>query len=241
MMLKTLHAKICDLIFPPRCPVCDRPMSSDDRKKGVCAECRGLLKPVREPRCMKCGAQLKDDETEYCRSCKGRRHYYDRGLAMYEYASVRSSVYRLKYSGRVEYAEFFGREMARRLGPAIKQWGAEALIPVPLHASRQRRRGYNQAAAIARFCGRALGLPVREDLIRRAVKTRPMKLLNAKERQINLKNAFIMRTDVVKLGTVVIVDDIYTTGATIDAMARLLKASGVRKVYFVTLAIGSGV
>ena len=241
MTLKTIHAIFCDLLFPPRCPVCDRVMAPSDRKKGVCAGCRDTLRLIKEPRCMKCGAQLKENEEEYCPSCRGRKHYFERGLALYEYASVRNSVYRLKYSGRVEYTGFFGREMARRLGPALREWGAEALIPVPLHSLRQRRRGYNQAAAIARACGRALDLPVREDLIRRAKNTRPMKLLNAKERQINLKNAFIMLQDVVKLSTVVIVDDIYTTGATIDAMARLLKASGVQKVYFVTLAIGSGV
>ena len=241
MMLKALNGKICDLLFPPRCPVCDRVMAPGDRKKGVCAECRNDLKLIKEPRCLKCGAQLKADEEEYCRSCRGRRHYYDRGLALYEYASVRSTIYRLKYSGRLEYADFFGREMARRLGPAIREWGAEALIPVPLHASRQRRRGYNQAAAIARACGRALDLPVREDIIRRARNTRPMTLLDAKERKRNLKNAFIMLQDVVKLSIVVVVDDIYTTGSTIDAMAALLKASGVKKVYFVTLAIGSGV
>ena len=80
-----------------------------------------------------------------------------------------------------------------------------------------------------------------EKLICRAVKTRPMKLLNAKERQINLKKAFIMLQDVVKLDTVIVVDDIYTTGSTIDAMAKLLKSSGVKRVYFITLAVGSGV
>lgn len=241
MVLKKLHDKICDLLFPPRCVVCDRVMGGRDNGKGSCADCRDRLRLITEPRCMKCGAQLKDDESEYCKSCKEHRHYYDRGLALYEYASVRNSIYRLKYSGRVEYAHFFGREMARRLGPAIREWGAQALIPVPLHSSRQRRRGYNQAAALARSCGKALGLPVEEKLICRAVKTRPMKLLNAKERQINLKKAFIMLQDVVKLDTVIVVDDIYTTGSTIDAMAKLLKSSGVKRVYFITLAVGSGV
>lgn len=241
MVLKRLHDKLCDLLFPPRCVVCDRVMGRTDVPKGTCASCRDVLKLIKEPRCLKCGAQLEEDETEYCNSCKNRRHYYDKGLALYEYTSVRTSIYRFKYGGRMEYAHFFGREMARRLGGAIKEWGAQALIPVPLHPSRQRRRGYNQAAELAKACGAALGLPVEEKLICRARKTRPMKLLNAKERQINLKNAFLMLQDVVKLDTVVVVDDIYTTGSTVDAMAKLLKAAGVKKVYFITLSIGSGV
>ncbi len=240
MILKEFNRQLCDLLFPPRCPVCDRVMASGERKKGTCGECRVLLKPISEPRCLKCGARLESEEEEYCRSCRGRKHYYERGLALYDYASVRSSLYRFKYSGRREYADFFGREMARRLGPAVREWGAQAIVPVPMHPARERSRGYNQAAELAKVMGRALKLPVEDKLIRRVKKTRPMKLLGAKERQINLKNAFIMSQDVVQLDTIIVVDDIYTTGSTIDAMAKLLKASGIGKVYFVTLSIGSG-
>ena len=78
MVLKKLHDKICDLLFPPRCVVCDRVMGGRDNGKGSCADCRDRLRLITEPRCMKCGAQLKDDESEYCKSCKEHRHYYDR-------------------------------------------------------------------------------------------------------------------------------------------------------------------
>ena len=240
MVLKDIHDIICRLLFPGRCPVCDRVMTPEDAKKGVCDECRDILRPIREPVCFKCGASLKAGEDEYCRLCRGRRHYYDKGRALYEYSSVRRSIYRFKYNGRTEYAYFFGREMARQLGPLIKSWGTQALIPVPLYPAKKRQRGYNQAYELAKVIGVALNIPVEDKMVRRVVKTRPMKLLNAKERQINLKNAFNIIQDVVKSEVVVIVDDIYTTGSTIDAMAKLLKEAGVKKVYYVTLSIGSG-
>ena len=240
MGLREIHDIICGLIFPGRCPVCDRVMASEDAKKGICDGCRDILKPIKEPVCFKCGAALRADEDELCRLCKGRRHYFDKGRALYEYSSVRRSIYRFKYGGRTEYAHFFGREMARRLGPAVKSWGAQALIPVPLYPAKKRQRGYNQAYELAKVIGVALNIPVEDKMVRRVVKTRPMKLFNAKERQINLKNSFNITEDVVKSDVVVIVDDIYTTGSTIDAMAKLLKGAGVKKVYFITHSIGSG-
>ena len=87
--------------------------------------------------------------------------------------------------------------------------------------------------------GAAMGLPVEKKLLRRVRNTRPMKLLGDKERQINIKNAFLCTQDVVKLDRVVLVDDIYTTGATIDAAAAELKRAGVKYVFFVTLAVGT--
>ncbi len=234
-----LHELLCDLLYPRRCAICDTVLRIGDEKSGICGECRKKLHYVRNPRCMKCGAPLGADEEEYCLSCAGHRHVYDRGLALYEYPFVRLALYRLKYNGRKEYARFFGRELARRFGPQLKQWGVQALVPVPMYAAKRRRRGFNQAEALAEVMGAAMGLPVEKKLLIRVRNTRPMKLLGEKERQINIKNAFLCTQDVVKLDRVVLVDDIYTTGATIDAAAAELKNAGVKNVFFVTLAVGT--
>ena len=239
--VEQLHRAVCDLLFPPRCPVCDGILRAEERKSLACRECRGKLMYVREPRCMKCGASLRGEEEEYCRLCAKHRHQYDRGLALYEYSAVRTAIYRFKYSGRKEYAEFFGREMALRFGSRLKEWGVQALVPIPLYAAKERKRGYNQAAELAEVCGHVLNMPVAKKLVRRVRSTRPMKLLSAKERQINLKNAFLITQDVVKLEAVALVDDIYTTGSTMDAVAAVLKASGVKRVYCISLAVGSGI
>ena len=111
-------------------------------------------------------------------------------------------------------------------------------MPVPVHAARKRERGYNQAEALAGEIGRRMGIPVDFRLIKRVKKTLPQKLLDDRERQNNLKRAFKIARNDVKLKRVVIIDDIYTTGSTIDACALELKRAGVEKVYFIAIAIG---
>lgn len=190
---------------------------------------------------MRCGKKLAK-EREYCSDCVRREHKFDRGRTLYEYGDVALSIYRFKYSGRQEYGDFFGEEMAHRLGDFVCQVKPDAIVPVPLYRGKLRKRGYNQAACLARALGRTLELPVDEKLVRRVRNTAPMKQLNPTERQNNLKKAFIIdRNDVKLYDWVLLVDDIYTTGTTLDEIATLLKERGVSKVYCVTLACGSGV
>ena len=226
-----------DILFPRRCPVCDRIVRF--RKEYLCPDCRDTIKYVEDPTCMKCGKALRE-ETEYCRDCAGKRHWYRQGAAVFEYGSVAPALYRFKYGGRQEYADFFGKEMAARLGRQMVSWKPDALIPVPVHTSRKRRRGYNQAELLAAVVSREMGIPLRTDLVKRMRKTLPQKNLNSIQRQNNLKKAFKIQKNDVKLSTIIIIDDIYTTGSTVDALAAVLLASGVKEVYNAALAIGSG-
>ena len=228
---------VTDLVFPRRCPVCDKPLPPGIM---ICPKCDEKLVLIKAPRCYKCGRQVENSGIEYCPSCTQTKHVYDSGLALYDYTSVNKTIYRYKYSGRAEYACFLGREMAKHLGPMILSWKPDAIIPVPLHKSKERKRGFNQAALLAAQVSKALDIPYR-DIIERSRKTTPMKELSAEERQINLKNAFLLRDNDVKLKCVVIVDDIYTTGSTIDAITSILKEAGVMKVFFIALSIGIGV
>ena len=229
---------IKQLLFPLRCPVCDEPVRPFGEK--ICPECQPRKKMLTSPYCMKCGKKLSEDE-EYCRDCRKDNHVYVRGRALYEYESVAASLYRFKYSGRQEYGDFWGEEMAFYLGNFIREIKPDALIPIPLHASRKRQRGYNQATVLARALGRELNIPVKEKYLLRVKKTTPLKRLNPKERQNNLKKAFIISQNDVKLKRVILVDDIYTTGSTMDEAARTLINSGVEAVYFVALACGASV
>lgn len=229
---------LIELLFPRRCPVCDKPV--DKMGRYICKKCQRALRYVHSPFCMKCGKSLKNDIKEYCEDCQNVQHFFDRGKALYEYDSIKTAIYRFKYEGRREYADFFGNELARRFGEQIKVWKADAFVPVPLHAEREKRRGYNQAALIAKVLGKELNIPVNEKIIHRVKATLPQKQVNGKERQNNLKNAFKIRENDVKLNTVIVVDDIYTTGATMDAVAECLKKAGVGKVYCVSLTVGRG-
>lgn len=190
---------------------------------------------------MKCGKHIGDGGKEYCADCAAHAHLYDSGRALFSYQSASASIARFKYQGRREYAAFYAACMVRVLGNFIRTCHADAFVPVPLHSSRKRRRGYNQAEVLARELSFLTGIPVCDDLVGRVKKTVPMKELSAAGRQNNLKKAFkILRNDV-KLKTIIIIDDIYTTGSTIDAMSRVLGSAGVEKIYFMTLAIGRGI
>lgn len=228
---------IIQLLFPLRCPVCDRAVRPSGEK--ICMECMGKLKLLTPPWCMRCGKKLAE-EGEFCRDCQNKKHEFVRGRALYEYQSAAPSIYRFKYGKRQEYADFFGEEIVRYLGDFIREVKPDALIPIPLHRKRQEKRGYNQAALLAEAVGRYSGVPVNGKILVRVKNTVPLKLQNPSERQNNLKKAFNIGENDVKLNTTVIIDDIYTTGSTIDEAARVLKDAGVKKIYFITLACGAG-
>lgn len=224
------------LLYPPRCPICDGAVPLWD--KGICSSCLKKVKYVENPRCLRCGKHISDSTVEYCGDCAKAAHYYLEGRALYEYKEAASAMYRFKYGGRQEYAEVFGEEMAYYLGDYIRSLKPEAFIPVPMYPAKERRRGYNQATLLARALGRVMQVPVYEKIIKRVKNTKPLKLLNPEERLNNLKKAFILEENGVKLSTIVIVDDIYTTGSTIDTMAKVFLEHHIKNVYFVALAIG---
>ena len=227
-----------DALYPAICPICDdiiMPRGAD-----ICPACEKKLTYVPASFCMRCGKPV-DDDMEYCSDCKRGEHVYDEGRAALVYDEyISKSIYRFKYYGKREFAKFYARVIYDRLGRKLSDWNADVIIPVPIHKSRLKKRGYNQAALIAKELSRKLNIPVREDLVCRNRTTTVQKRLSAVERQNNLKKAFNVTQNVVKYDSVLIVDDIYTTGATVDAMARCLKTAGVRKVFFVTLSIGRG-
>lgn len=228
--------KIGELLYPPRCPICDRVNKLWD--KGICGNCLKNVQYVKPPRCLKCGKHIEDKNAEYCSDCEGGTHYFRQGRGLFQYRSIAGAVYRFKYKGRREYAEVFGKEIAYYLGDYILSLQAEALIPVPLYRRKERMRGYNQASLLAEALGAELGIPVYENFVIRTINTVPLKRLNPEERLNNLKKAFILAENGVKLKRVIMVDDIYTTGSTLDAVAKVLAEGGVEEIYFVTLAIG---
>lgn len=224
-----------NLAFPARCPICDKPAPFPEL---CCPACREKLVPVKAPRCLKCGKHIGDEREEYCKGCRLTMHIFKQGRGLFLYESVAGSLYRFKYAGRREYARFYAEEIVKKLGGTIRTWKPDALVPVPIHRLRRRERGYNQAEVLAREIGKRTGIPVVPNLIRRVKKTLPQKLLDDAGRQNNLKRAFKIHGNDVKLKKVIIIDDIYTTGSTVDACAVELKRAGVEEVYFITAAIG---
>lgn len=223
------------LLYPVRCPFCDEIVPGFE--KLVCDTCMEELTPIKNY-CMKCGKRVQQEE-EYCSSCREIPHNFSRGRCLLSYeGKTRKSIYRFKYGKRQEYAKAYAQLMAEEMGDFIRSCGADALLPVPLHARRQQKRGYNQAALLAKALGSICGIPVCSHLIRRTKNTIPQKKLTFSQRQNNLKRAFKFTRNDVKLNTIIIIDDIYTTGSTIDAIARLCQEKGIENIYFLTIAGG---
>lgn len=234
----TVFKRAVQLLYPLRCPVCDEIVTPQGEK--ICLKCLKKLKLLTPPWCVRCGKKLFG-EGEYCADCQKREHRFVRGRALYEYESAAPSIYRFKYGGRREYADFFGEQMAEYLGGFVRGVRPDALVPIPLHRRRRAERGYNQAQLLAEALGERLKVPVCTNLLAREKNTTPLKCQNYEERQNNLKKAFKIVQNDVKLKTIILVDDIYTTGSTVDEAALSLRAAGVDGIYFVTLACGAGI
>lgn len=226
-----------EMIFPGRCAVCDRILPWG--QKEICEECKKKIQYSDGAMCFKCGKPVKEED-EYCFDCRNKEHYFKQGAALFPYEYIRLSLYRFKYSGRQEYASFYGRQMACRLEDKRRQWKPDALVPVPLHKKKLKKRGYNQAELIARELSGYWGIPVVTNLVVRCKNTRPMKEIVGTDRQNNLKKAFKLGANDVELNTIIIIDDIYTTGSTIDAVSKVCLEAGITNVYFMTVSIGYG-
>lgn len=157
---------------------------------------------------------------------------------------MRESIVRFKYKGCKEYADFYVNELVKYLENEIMAMKPELLIPVPVHSDRRKQRGYNQAELLALELGEKLNIAVNTDILVRTVKTKPQKELSNVERTKNLEKAFAVSKKSIKLLSkfhkLMIIDDIYTTGSTIEACAKVLKKAGAHEIYFVTLCIGQG-
>ena len=239
---KVRHAAgiAADLVFPRRCPVCDEPV----RPFGalICDSCgeklaQKALSPKRDALCCRCGKPVYGNR-ELCRDCEKRARLFTKGCAVYRYRDVSGMLYRLKYEGRAEYADFLGAKMAERLREEWNPAQVDVLAPVPVSRERLWKRGYNQAELLAKTIAEETGISLREDLLIRQNQTTALRNMSAQERRRNLKNAFIVSDIDVESKRIMLVDDIFTTGATIDACARQLLRAGAAEVMFLAAAIG---
>ncbi len=238
---KTGWAKegLIGLLFPRRCPVCGEIVVP----KGdlICPGCVKKLSFVKGPVCMRCGKELIQRDGEYCYDCMRHRRSFEQGAALLNYnEAAAASMAQIKYKNKREYLDFYSREMACRLGKKLARMGADAFVPVPVHPSRRRTRGFDQAAELADRLSARTGIPVLKGALVRSKKTAPQKALTPEQRLKNLEQAFSVIGEKLWRGmdTVVLVDDIYTTGSTIEACSRALKRAGIKTVYFVSICIG---
>lgn len=241
IFLRGFFGKACEILYPRRCPVCMQIVTP--RGTLVHRECKTKLLYIREPACKRCGRQIAQMEKEYCSECVAREFHYTRGYAVWQYeANIQHSLSEFKYHSRKEFADFYVAEAVRLYGDKIKYEKPEVLIPVPIHRTRRAERGFNQAELLARKIGQMLEIPVDAHFLLRTKHTKRLKELDRRERAKMLKDAFVADpARKVNYHSVMLVDDIYTTGSTVDSCAAVLLRADVRKVTVFSMAVGASI
>lgn len=218
---------LLDLLFPPRCAGC--------RLRGLwlCEGCAATLPRLQPPVCRYCGRPTKAVAT--CPDCWKSRPATDGVVSPLLFQdTLRKLIHRFKYRN----ARYLAQPLAMLLAGEVRSSlpAADAIVPVPLHPSRLRKRGYNQAALLATALAPELGVRVVDGCLVRVRDTPPQMGLPAAERRRNVRNAFRCVDKQLAGLTIIVVDDVCTTGATLDACAKALKTGGAKVVYGLTLA-----
>lgn len=233
--------KIWKLLYPDVCPFCGKV-----HDKGPCSDCLKQLPWTKEPVCKKCGKPVGDEQTEYCRDCQERiadgNCWYDRGRSLWTHRTpVSGSIYQFKFKNRRVYAQYYAEIMKERLESQIRRWKIKVILPIPMDAGKKKKRGYNQAEILARELGKLTGIPVETGLLRKRKTADAQKSLNRHGRAHNLEGSFWVERKTRLQERVLLIDDIYTTGNTVNEAAKTLKKSGVRRVFFLTISIGQDI
>jgi len=216
-------------LLPGACLLCHRAVEPGDADPLICAPCRTRWTPLPHPQCPRCGQPVSGELA--CRLCAG----WPDGLAGVQSAcwlegSARDAVHALKYSGWWRAA----LPMAEAIRRTVHFPPGGVLVPVPLSAARERSRGYNQSAVLAEFLARAARIPLARTILRRRRDTVTQTSLTPEARQANLQGAFVAGG--MLRGVPVLVDDVFTTGATLAEAARALLQRGAARVSGVTFA-----
>lgn len=225
--LRRIGETALDAVLPPRCAGCGRFGSF------LCYRCEAGLIPAGPPRCDICWQPVA--HTPICARCRGQPPAFEGLRAPYVFQGVaRELVHALKYRQQRALASPAAALLARHLDEHPIQF--DVIVPVPLHPQRERARGYNQSALLARGLARKLGVPVAEKALARWRNTRSQaERPSAEERRVNVAGAFAFRGPPLA-GRALLVDDVSTTGATLDSCARVLRENGATSVWALTFA-----
>lgn len=230
---------ILEIIYPNFCILCNDTLGFLD-PRGICRKCEEKHGYLENEICIICGKPLNDKKYERCFDCRKVIHFYKEGRSMFVYeASIKEAIYEYKYNKKKEYGYLFAKELIRYYNNS-KDWQIDIVIPVPLYEVRLKERGYNQSEIIAKYFARHYEIALETKALWRIKGTKPQKLLNDQERKRNVRSAFKANKECVRGKQILLIDDIYTTGSTIDACAKALIDEGAKEIYYLALSIGRG-
>ena len=229
------------LLYPEVCQLC-KAEPATPREGYVGGKCWSQVRFIRPPFCQRCGLPFEGEITHsfVCTNCHELElHFSFARSAVVAKTVVLEAIHRFKYSRALWFENFLAGLLTREAGPALRGKRWDLLVPVPLHPLKEREREFNQSARLARHLGRAANIPCEERILRRNRATVTQTRLDRKARAANMATAFMVRTGERLAGRrVVVVDDVFTTGATTNDCARALRDAGAEEVCVWTVARG---
>lgn len=238
-----------DLLYPPTCPCCGANVDEDHpcwsaSQSGFCSDCLAGYPSLLELNCDRCGVRLGTEgrrQKKACAKCRRRRLQFTEGIALGRYeGEVRGTVLQMKGRAGESLAAAMGRLMAERLREAILAWGPDLVTPIPMHWSRRWLRGTNGAETLAQAVARSLHLRYAGGILRVRRNIKQQHMLDAADRFLNVRAAYrVTKSYAITGASLLLVDDILTTGATASAAARCLHQAGAQRVFVAVLGQAS--
>lgn len=230
-----------NLIYPRNiyCILCNKAIKRDERYS-LCNKCFESISFIGLKACNKCGKSLeKEYLLEDCHECIQQDHYFTRAISCVEYDEIsKKIIFDLKYNKK----RYLSYHMAEIMANRIKSFGKmdiDIIIPVPMYRKKEKRRSFNQAYLIASFFGKMMNIKVDKKILIKIKDTEAQNKLKKDERKKNLKNVFeFVSNKDIEGKNILLIDDVYTTGSTVDECSRILRKSGVSNIYVLTFATG---
>jgi ComF family protein len=240
-----IFTKFIDIIYPVRCHICRRFLSDDEMPNNhFCPDCLNSFSKINPPLCTICGIPFESfsEENHLCEECLRKRPFFNGLGAPYLYqGGIMDAIHQMKYAGKTYLADSLGLLLASFATKWLDNPEGLLMMPVPLHPKKLRERGFNQSLLLARTMMPILGTELDFLSLRRVIYTRSQTGLKSEERRRNVRRAFaIDGKRELKRKTVILVDDVATTGNTMNECARVLKKSGAEKVFCLALARTAG-
>lgn len=235
-----LHAGLT-LVYPPLCQLCETARATAAEGM-VCQKCWRKVRFIRPPYCGRCGLPYQGELTTKfeCANCRELElHFCSARSAVTAGGVILEAIHRYKYQRALWFEPFLAEVFLLQAVPELKDQPWDLIVPVPLHPAKQREREFNQAGRLAARLSAATGIPVGKTLLQRTTPTRTQTLLTRQQRAANVQRAFAMKRGLRLAGErIILVDDVFTTGATTNACAKALRLAGAGEVCVWTVARG---
>ena len=236
-----LRDDLLDFIYPQSCPICKKPVSQD--VKGVCENCWSILAILPHSFCPYCKSFFEEGDLVLRHHCVFLNRFEDRRIMAVRSLGTfddcyKTLIHRFKYERKIPLGKRLAQSLGEKIALDMNLSNCDLVIPVPLHRARKRERGFNQSEILAEGVSKEINVAFLKDVLKRKKNTKDQTHLNVQQRKENVEGAFaVIHPDKVIGKQVILVDDVMTTGATLNECAKMLLEAGAERIFAVTLAV----